>query len=258
MNKSRLIGVLVLALLTALLAGCGGGVVNKDLVNKDLECAGDYELVAADGEALHYLLDGWSIRIIKHDAGYFLVEWLENVDGKLQPIDGPDGNPWQDAGIGFGEDLLAIGSIDGPMVMVMRVGDGAMSGFYAVYGEDEVHPVNAVGDGENFPEPPKLEVLDQDGVFDVRGDNPPPQEDTYYEGVFRLESHDKVIYNQQQITTGYLEQEPFDGVGLVAEGTLVLVTGPYLAVYGGGDGDWEGMWVEPGNEKLADEELHLQ
>ena len=254
MNKTRLLGVLSLVLLTAMLAGCGGGVVNKDL-----ECEGDYALVSVDDQPLNDLLEGWSIRLVKHDAGYYLVEWLEDIDGKLQPITDASGMVWQDAGIAFGDDLLAIGSIDGPMVMVLRVGEGNMSGCYAAYGEDEVHQLHAVGDGgDAFPEFPKLEELDKDGVFDVRGDNPPPQEDTYYEGIFRLEKHGKVVYNQQDITTGYIEQDPFAGVGLVAEGTLVLVTGPYLAVYGGGDGDWEGMWVEAGNEALAAEELHLQ
>lgn len=255
MKKTRLAAVSALAALTAILAGCGGSAVNTEI-----ECSGTYELVSGDDQPLPELLDGWFIKLHQHDSGYYLVEWMESRDG--EPISGADGNVFQDVAMGFGDDMLAIGSMDGPLVLALRVGDDVMAGHCAQYGSDQVWTVNALGaEPGELPKRPELGVLETDGVFDVKGDNPPPEEDTYYEGVFRLEAHGEVIANEQKITTagiGQSIQDPFVGVGLLAEDHLVLMTGTFLAVYTGGDGSWDGMWTMAGNEDMAKEELDLQ
>jgi hypothetical protein len=221
---------------TLLAASCG-----ESPLNTELDPSGTYQMTVeyTDSDM------PCTLTLIKNEDGFLKAIWDYGDE---------DGTTYENTAVCFGEKYLAICEPgDPPILDVFTVGDGALNGFWAEYGYDDLLRVyGTTEEGNPLPDPPVLMDLENTGNYELDGDNP---DGSFYVGYSYLESFGKVIGCDQTITPDTEADEYYWGVGVIIDDYFVLAVSSFLSVYTPSGDDWHGVLTDYSDDIVTDENL---
>ncbi len=254
---------LSVALLTALalIAGCGGGVLNTEL-----DVSGDYSLVLADTDPAALVsverdlsgsydndttytdgsADTYPVELERTPGGWYDVTWRWTDDkGAEQSMTA--------VGAAFGDNYFAVAEpVDGNPLYIFNIGEGALGGRLFFFGDTVGAVTNIVPAGKAAPEAPEVTPLDASltlNALGVDGTGAP------YIAYYGLSPNGESISLSQIINPDTDNETTLYGTAVQVGDYLVMNTAGFLTIFQRSGEDWVGMWVDQEAGALASEIL---
>jgi hypothetical protein len=259
----RVTPVFTVALLTALalFAGCGGGILNKEM-----DVSGEYSLVLADTDPAALVsveqdlsgsydnvtiftdgsTDTYPVELKRTPGGWYDVTWRWTDDtGAEQSASA--------VGAAFGDNYFAVAEpVEGNPLYIFNVDSGVMGGRLYYFGDTVGAVTNIAPAGQEAPAGPEVTPLDAGlslNALGVDGTGAP------YIAYYGLSPNGESISLSQIINPDTENESTLYGTAVQVGDYLVMNTAGFLTIFQRAGEDWVGMWVDQEADALASEIL---